>query len=255
MRPAVRAQRHRAIEARAAAGVAGARAGLLDLDPDRVLVAVDAHLDDALGVAGALALAPERLLRERLKYHASPVSMVRRQRLGIHVRDHQHVAGRRVGRDAGDEPVGVELRREGACPPRPLAGEPGGANRGAYRARPAAPARGDRTRAGSTLQRPRTIVMKRTCSVGSSRNEPVNCVVTVERPGFCTPRSDMHICSASSITATPRGLRISSIAVAICEVRCSCVCRRLAIDVDQARELGQADHLARPARRRYAPCR
>ena len=51
-------------------------------------------------------------LRERLKYQASPVSMVLRERLGVHVRDHQHVAGRRVGRDAGDEPVGVELRRE-----------------------------------------------------------------------------------------------------------------------------------------------
>src|SRR5580704_4741470 len=43
------AERHRAIKARAAAGVAGA-GDLLDLDPNRVLVAVDAHLDDALGV-------------------------------------------------------------------------------------------------------------------------------------------------------------------------------------------------------------
>ena len=54
------AERHRAVEARAPAGVAGAGPCLLDLDPDRVLVAVDAHLDDALDVAGALALAPER---------------------------------------------------------------------------------------------------------------------------------------------------------------------------------------------------
>ena len=53
------AERHRAVEARAAAGVAGAGACLLDPDPDRILVAVDAHLDDALDVAGALALAPE----------------------------------------------------------------------------------------------------------------------------------------------------------------------------------------------------
>ena len=75
---------------------------------------------------------------------------------------------------------------------------------------------------------PRSMVMKRTCSFGSSRNAPVNCVVTVSAPGFSTPRSDMHMCSASIITATPRGFRISSIAVAICEVRCSCVCSRRA---------------------------
>ena len=36
------------------------------------------------------------------------------------------------------------------------------------------------------------------------------------------------MCSASSITATPRGFKTSSIAVTTCEVRCSCVCRRRA---------------------------
>src|ERR1700731_4538504 len=51
------AERHRAIKARAAAGVAGA-GDLLDLDPDRILVAIDAPLDDALGVAAGLALLP-----------------------------------------------------------------------------------------------------------------------------------------------------------------------------------------------------
>src|SRR5471030_1668344 len=59
------------------------------------------------------------------------------------------------------------------------------------------------------------MVMKRTCSLASSRNAPVKYVVTVSAPGFSTPRSDMYICSASIITATPRGLRISSIAVAL----------------------------------------
>ena len=33
-----------------------------------------------------------------------------RQRLGIHVRDHQQFAGRSVGRDRGDKAVGVEFR-------------------------------------------------------------------------------------------------------------------------------------------------
>src|SRR4051812_16489737 len=53
---------HLAVEAGASAGVAG-RAHLLDADPDRVLVAVGAHLDHALGLAGALALPPQRVAR------------------------------------------------------------------------------------------------------------------------------------------------------------------------------------------------
>ena len=43
-------KRHGAIEARAAAGVAGALACLLDLEPKGVLIAVDAQFDDALRV-------------------------------------------------------------------------------------------------------------------------------------------------------------------------------------------------------------
>ena len=74
----------------------------------------------------------------------------------------------------------------------------------------------------------RSMVMKRTSWLGSSRNRPEKCVVTVSEPSLRTPRIDMHMCSASIITATPRGLRTSSIAVAICEVMCSCVCRRCA---------------------------
>src|SRR5215470_14461505 len=97
----VLAERHHAIEARAPAGMAGAGALLLDLDPDRVLVAVNAHLEDALGVAGLLALAPQLLAR------AAEVPGVTgcdgaRKRLGVHVRDHQELARLRVGRDASD---------------------------------------------------------------------------------------------------------------------------------------------------------
>src|SRR5262249_45225847 len=60
---AILAERHHAIEARAPAGVAGTGTVLLDLDPDRILIAIDAHLDNALSVAGLLALAPELLAR------------------------------------------------------------------------------------------------------------------------------------------------------------------------------------------------
>ena len=40
---------------------------------------------------------------------------------------------------------------------------------------------------------------------GSSRTTPCSAEVTVRAPGFCTPRRDMHRCSASSTTPTPCG--------------------------------------------------
>ena len=83
-------------------------AGLLNADPDRVLVAIGAHLDDTLDVTGGLALAPQRLAgaaeipgfsaRDRLA-----------QRLFIHMRDHQYLAGTGVGRDAGHKTSGIEF--------------------------------------------------------------------------------------------------------------------------------------------------
>src|SRR5262249_58047984 len=91
------AQRHRAVEARAPAGVAGAGTLLLDPDPHRVLVAIDAHLDDALRVAGGFAFAPKgstgaaeipRLPgRDRLL-----------QRLRVHFGDHQTITPFRIAR-------------------------------------------------------------------------------------------------------------------------------------------------------------
>src|SRR5262249_59450470 len=88
-------------------GVAG-RADLLDTDPDRILIAVGAHLDDALGVPGALALAPERVAR------AAEIPGLARgdglaQRLVVHVRDHQNVAGRSIGGDARHQSGRVEF--------------------------------------------------------------------------------------------------------------------------------------------------
>jgi hypothetical protein len=41
---------------------------------------------------------------------------------------------------------------------------------------------------------------------------PVKRLVKVEAPCLATPRTDMQVCSASIITATPRGFRTSSIA-------------------------------------------
>ena len=105
------AERHRAIETRATAGMAGA-AALLDFDPDRILVAVDAHFDDALGVAGGLALLPQRAAR------AAEIPGLARWRWSSPAPRAFMCAtistspGFGVGGDARDQPVGIELRRQ-----------------------------------------------------------------------------------------------------------------------------------------------
>ena len=70
----------------------------------------------------------------------------------------------------------------------------------------------------------------------------MNWVVIVEEPGFSTPRTDMHMCSASSMTATPRGLQ--DLLDRGRDLRGHVLLRLQAarIDVDQPRELGQPDH-------------
>src|SRR5690242_14425223 len=92
----------------------GAGAGLLDLDPDRVLVAVDAHLGHTLHMAGALALAPELAARAAVVPRLAALDRARK-RFRVHVRDHEQVAVRRIGGDAGDETVGIEFRCERAA--------------------------------------------------------------------------------------------------------------------------------------------
>src|SRR5262245_51912332 len=91
-------QRHRTVKAGATAGVAGARPALLDLDPDRVLIAVDPHLGDALRVAGTLTLLPEPSARARIVPGLAGLDGTV-QSLGVHMGDHKHVAGRGVGRN------------------------------------------------------------------------------------------------------------------------------------------------------------
>src|SRR6185369_6042150 len=60
------AQGDRSVEAALAPGMAGGVFALLfDLQPDGILVAVDAHLHHALGVAALLALAPQPAARAR----------------------------------------------------------------------------------------------------------------------------------------------------------------------------------------------
>src|SRR3990172_9574910 len=94
-------ERDHPIEAGSAPGVAGGLdARRLDLQPDRILVAVGAHLDDALRVPALLALAPEAAARPR------PIMRLARldgagKRLFIHVGEHQYLAGPGGGGDHG----------------------------------------------------------------------------------------------------------------------------------------------------------
>src|ERR1700759_4295934 len=62
----------------------------------------------------------------------------------------------------------------------------------------------------------------------SLRKLPRTAEVTVVAPGLRTPRMDMHRCSHSSTTITPRGSRIRIRASAIWQVIRSCTCGRLA---------------------------
>src|SRR5262245_32094644 len=99
-----------AIEARFASGVAG-RADLLDADPDRVLVAIHAHLDHALGLTRGLTLSPQRPARAAV-VPGLPALDRSAQRLVVHMRDHQHLAARSVSCNAGQESRRVEFGLE-----------------------------------------------------------------------------------------------------------------------------------------------
>ena len=106
------AERYRAVKARTPAGVTGAGARLLDLQPERVLIAIDAQFNHALDVAGTLALFPQCFARAAVVPGLAACDGIA-QGLGVHVRDHQHVAGAGVGGDRGDQPVGAEFGRKG----------------------------------------------------------------------------------------------------------------------------------------------
>ena len=60
------------------------------------------------------------------------------------------------------------------------------------------------------------------------RKMPRTAEVTVLAPGLRTPRIDMHRCSASITTITPRGSRLATSASAIWLVIRSCTCGRRA---------------------------
>src|SRR5512142_1919508 len=80
-----------AIEARAPAGMAGGPL-LLDPDPDRILIAIEPHLDHALGLPRSLTFAPQRIAGAA-EIPGLPACDGLAQGFVVHVGDHQHVAG------------------------------------------------------------------------------------------------------------------------------------------------------------------
>ncbi len=90
----------------------------------------------------------------------------------------------------------------------------------------------------------RTIVKNRICSSGLSLNTPVKVDVRVVDPCLRMPRIAMHICSASIITATPRGLSTSWMTRG--DLRGERLLRLQAMgkNVDDAGDLRQTDDLA-----------
>src|SRR5690606_26577044 len=179
------------------------------LQPHRVLIAIGAHLVDGLEIAGGFALLPDRLARSAVIMR-NPAFDRQRQSLCIHMRDHQQFAIGDIGDDSRDEAIGVEERGEGArafllCL----------ACRGGWE-----------SLCHAGLQRLRTRLRKRAWSLAFVLKSPVKVVVSVVAPCFWIPRMAMHMCSASIITATPRGFSVSLIAAEICAVMFSCVCRR-----------------------------
>ena len=100
-----------AIETRIAAGMAGAAAGLLDVEDDCVLVAVGAHFDDFLDLPRSRTLVPDFLTRAR------PVDGLaffegETQGLAIHPREHQGFARMGIDRHRRDESIFIKLGRK-----------------------------------------------------------------------------------------------------------------------------------------------
>ena len=94
------------MEAALAAGVAGDAALLLDDDQDRVAVAVEPDLAHALDVPRLLALVPQLPARARPVVHLARGGGAL-ERVAVHPREGEHLAGVRVLGDRRRQPVGV----------------------------------------------------------------------------------------------------------------------------------------------------
>lgn len=91
--------------------MAGAGAHLLDLQPNRILVAVDTHFVNLLDLAGGIALAPERPPAAAVVMRLARLEAAG-ERLRIHIGEHQDLARLRIGGHGGQETVGIEFGHE-----------------------------------------------------------------------------------------------------------------------------------------------
>lgn len=82
-------------------------------DHQRILIAIDQDALDPQDIAGRLALHPQPPAGARMEVRQAGLASPR-QRLGVHVRHHQHRAADRIGYDRGEQADGIELRVEGA---------------------------------------------------------------------------------------------------------------------------------------------
>src|SRR5690606_38064494 len=166
----------------------------------------------ALQIARGLTLLPQGPARARPVMGDAGFER-QAESLRVHVRDHQQRAVACVGDDGGDEAVAVEARRKHR----------------AFLEAVFVRGRDGKIHDGGCPQaaKPRSILRNRACSSGCLKL-PVSVVVRVVEPCLRMPRIAMHMCSASIITATPRGLSTDWMTSAICAVIASCVCRRWA---------------------------
>src|SRR5262245_41042745 len=86
--------------------VAGRPADLLDLQQDRVGVAVEEDAADLLHVAALFALAPQ-LVAAATEVAGPPRAQRLVERFAVHPRQHQHLAGVGVLRDRRDQSAGL----------------------------------------------------------------------------------------------------------------------------------------------------
>lgn len=93
------------IKATRLAGMAGRASGPRD-HPDRILIAVDPQLHHMQHMAGCLAFLPQPPPAARPEMRDA-ARLRQAQRLGVHMREHQHRATACVRHYRGDEAVGV----------------------------------------------------------------------------------------------------------------------------------------------------
>ena len=100
------------IETRAPTRVTSpAIAAHIHFDQNGILIAINAHFDNALHLARCITLAPQALAR------AGPIMRNagfkrETERLGIHISDHENFMALGIAGDADDQPIAIKLWRE-----------------------------------------------------------------------------------------------------------------------------------------------